>query len=138
MRGLKIVLWITGVLCFLSVVGVFLPVSTWSSITEFFGAEVIPESPMIEYMIRLMSATYVGVGIYFIILALDPLKYGVLVPFAGVASLLLGIICAVTGMIVKMPLMWFLGDAIPCIVLGILILVLWQQAKKAVQASNQN
>jgi hypothetical protein len=32
---------------------------------------------------------------------------------------------------VKMPNLWFLGDSSSCLVLGILILVFWQRARRA-------
>ena len=130
MRGLKICLWIAGVLCLLSVLGMFLPVSTWESMTEFFGIGSFPDAPLVEYAVRLMSATYVAVGVYLIILALNPMKYGIMVPFTGLAAVFLGVACALTGFAVKMPNLWFLGDSVPCIVLGILIIVFWRLAKK--------
>ena len=77
-----------------------------------------------------MSATYVAVGVFFIYLAMNPMKYGVLVPFSGMASLFVGIIAAVTGLAVKMPMLWFLGDALGCITIGALILIFWKQAKQ--------
>jgi len=131
MRGLKICLWIAGILCLLSVVGLFLPLSAFESLAGFFGIEKLPDSPLFEYAVRLMSATYVGVGVYFIILARDPMKYAVLVPFTGIAAVLLGAVCAITGLAVVMPALWFLGDSLSCLVLGVLILVFWRQAKQA-------
>ena len=133
MRALKVCLWIAGILCLLSVLGMFLPVSAWESIAKFFGLGSLhlPDSPLVEYAVRLMSATYVAVGVYLVILALNPMKYGIMVPFTGIAAVLLGVVCMITGVIVKMPVMWFLGDAIPCIVLGFLIVVFWQRAKLA-------
>lgn len=130
MRGLKICLWITGILCLVSVVGVFLPISAWESVAKVFGVDlVLPDSPMSEYMIRLMCVTYAGIGVYFIILALDPRKYGVLIPFSGIAAIALGLICWITGLAVGMPIAWFLGDALSALVLGVLIVVFWRLAK---------
>lgn len=130
MRTLKICLWITGILCLLSAIGVFLPISVWEPIAKVFGVELeLPDLPVIEYMVRLMLATYAGVGVFFIILALNPLKYGVMVPFSGAAAVVLGAVCAVTGSIVAIPARWFLSDSIPCVVLGFLIVVLWQRVK---------
>jgi len=132
MRALKICLWIAGVLCLLCVFGMFLPVATWESIVKFFGIESLDltDSPLIEYAVRLMSATYVAVGVYLIILALNPMKYGIMVPFTGLAAVFLGGACAITGLVVAMPVLWFLGDSIFCTILGVLILVFWQQAKQ--------
>ena len=133
MRGLKICLWIAGVGCLLSVFGIFLPVSAWESIVKFFGIEPLPDSPLFFYAARLMSATYAGVGVFFIILALRPVDYGIMVPFSGLAAVVLGVICAVTGFAVKMPNLWFLGDSLSCAVLGVLILVFWRQAKQTIK-----
>ena len=130
MRALKICLWIAGVGCLLGVFGMFLPVSAWESIAGFFGVESPPGSPLAMYVVRVMSATYVGVGVFFVILALNPAKYGVMVPFSGLAALFLGLVCGITGLAVGMPALWFLGDSLSCVVLGVLIVVLWQRAKK--------
>ena len=129
MRALKICLWIAGILCLLSVVGLFLPLSAFESIAGFFGIETLPDSPLIMYAIRVMSATYAGVGVFFVILALRPGNYGVMVPFSGLAAVFLGVVCGITGLAVGMPLLWFLGDSLSCAVLGVLILAFWQQAK---------
>lgn len=132
MRGLKICLWIAGVGCLLSVFGMFLPISVWESIAKVFGVQlVLPDSPLFVYVVRVMSATYVGVGVFFVILALHPMNYGVLVPFSGLAAIVLGVVCAITGLVVGMPTLWFLGDSLSCVVLGVLIVVFWRQAKPA-------
>jgi len=130
MRALKICLWIAGFGCLLSAFGMFLPISAWQSIAKVFGIESLPDSPVFVYAARLMSATYVAVGVFFVILALAPMKYGVMVPFAGIASVFVGVVCAIAGLTVVMPTLWFLGDSLSCVVLGVLILVFWQQAKQ--------
>lgn len=131
MCALKICLWIAGILCLLSVFGMFLPLGVLESIARVFGAQAFPDSPLFAYAVRVMLATYAGVGAFFVILALRPAKYGVMVPFTGLAAVLLGVVCAVSGLAVAMPLWWFLGDALSCGVLGVLILVFWRQAERA-------
>jgi len=130
MRALKICLWIAGVGCLLSVFGMFLPMPVFESIAKFFGIESLPDSPLLVYAVRLMSATYAAVGVFFIILALDPMKYGVMVPFSGVGAVFVGVVCAIAGLLTAMPLWGFLGDSLSCLVLGVLILVFWRQAKQ--------
>ena len=135
MRALKICLWIAGILCLLSVFGMFLPISAWESLAKFFGLESLPDSPLFAYAVRVMSATYAGVGVFFIILALHPMKYGVMVPFSGIASVFVGVVCGIAGLLAAMPTLWFLGDSLSCVVLGVLILVFWRQAKQTSQPS---
>ena len=133
MRALKICLWIAGILCLLSGFGMFLPISALESIAKLFGIESlhIPDSPLVEYAVRVMSAMAVAMGVYLIILALNPMKYGIMVPFTGLASVFLGVVCGITGLVVGMYPLWFLGDSLSCLVLGVLILVFWRQAKQA-------
>ena len=131
MRALKICLWIAGILCLLSIGGMFLPVSAWESFLRFFGHKSfdLPDSPLFEYAVRVGSAMAVATGVYLIILALHPMKYPVLIPFTGLAAIFLGVVCGITGLMVGMPVLWFLGDSLGCLVLGILILVFWQKVK---------
>jgi len=132
MRALKICLWIAGVGCLLSVFGMFLPVRLVESIARAFGIQLaLPDSPLCLYVLRVVSATYVGVGVFFIILALRPVNYGVLVPFSGLAAVFLGVVCGITELAVGMPVLWFLGDSLSCAVLGVLIVVFWRQTKQA-------
>jgi hypothetical protein len=130
MRGLKICLWIAGIVCLLSACGVFLPASKWDSITTFFGTESFPVSPVVMYFIRVMSATYAGVGVFFIILALRPMNYGIIVPFSGWTAVALGAVCWITGYVEGMPNLWFLSDSLSCLVFGALVVLFWQTAKK--------
>jgi len=130
MRALKICLWIAGIGCLTSVVGMFLPVRLVESLAKVFGGPAFPDSPLCLYALRVVSATYVGVGVFFVILALRPTDYGVMVPFSGLAAVVLGVVCAITGLVVGMPALWFLGDSLSCLVLGVLIFVFWRKARR--------
>jgi len=137
MRALKICLWIAGVLWLLSLIGVFLPISAWESVGKFFGAEPLGlvDSPLFVYMIRVGLAMAAAIGVYLIILALNPMKYPVLVPFTGLAGIFIGIVCGITGLLTAMPALWFLGDSLSCFIGGVLILIFWQKAKKTPKTS---
>ena len=108
----------------------FLPISVCQSVAKFLGVESLPDSPVFSYALRTVSATYVGVGIFFVILATAPMKYGVLVPVSAISAFLLGLFCAIAGLVTAMPTLWFMSDALVCMVLGVLIFVFWRQAKR--------
>ena len=129
MRTLKFCLWIAAIGCLLSVFGIFLPLSMLESFANIFGTQAFPDSPLFVYMIRVSSAMAVAMGAFFVILALHPMKYPALVPFSGLASVFLGLVCGITGLVVGMSPLWFLGDSLSCLVLGVLILVFWRKAK---------
>lgn len=130
MRELKICLWIAAVGCLLSVFGMLLPMRTLEAIAKAFGGEAYGDSPVFEYAVRVMSATYVAVGVFYVILALRPLDFGVMVPFSGLAGVFVGVVCGITGAVLAMPVMWFLGDSLSCVVLGVLIIEFWRRAKR--------
>ena len=67
MRALRVCLWIAGVACLVSVFGMFLPISAIESVVEAFGGEQFPDLPQCAYCIRVVSATFVGIGIFFVI-----------------------------------------------------------------------
>jgi hypothetical protein len=108
----------------------FLPLSVLESLAKAIGGQPFPDSPLLVYAVRVISATYVGVGVFYVILALDPMKYPVMVPFSGLAAVFLGLVCGITGLAAALPPLWFLGDSLSCLVVGILILIFWQQVRQ--------
>ena len=129
MRSLKIFLWIAAIGCLLSGFGTFLPVSMLESFAKVLGFQAFPDSPLFEYVVRVMSAMAVAMGAFFVILALHPMKYGAMVPFSGLAAVFLGVVCGITGLAVGMSPPWFLGDFLSCLIVGILIFASWKQVK---------
>lgn len=130
MCGLKVCLWIAAVGCLVSSVGVFAPVSAWDKVANVFGVESIPDAPVCEYMVRVMLATYALIGVFLAILAIKPMAYGIMVPFTAISSIVLGAVCMAVGIMACMPTQWFLGDSLPCLIIGALILVFWKKANQ--------
>jgi hypothetical protein len=108
----------------------FTPISTWESIAKYLGVEVLPDSPMFVYVARLTSAMWTMIGVFFIILAMNPERYNVMIPFSGLAMVFLGMVCWVTGLVMGMPPRLVLTDSLSSIVLGTLIFALWDKAKR--------
>lgn len=139
MFGLKSCLWIAGIACLLSVcVMFFLPISTWEYIAKFFDVESLPDLPIFLYVARLMSAMCTMIGVFFIILALNPAKYEVMIPFSGLAMVFLGMVCWVTGLVMGMPTRLVLTDSLSGIVLGTLIFAFWKKTKRSEQEHSIN
>lgn len=131
MRGLKVCLWMAAVGCLLSVVGLFMSPELIESLFNWFRVdEQFPDGALVMYMFRLMSGTSVIIGVFFAILAIDPSMYGVLLPFSGLAAVAVGMLCAVTGIALGVVPQWYLGDALPCVIIGVLIFAFWQKTKQ--------
>ena len=74
------------------------------------------------------------IGIFFVILARNPLKYGTMLPFAGYGLLCYGMFWFLGGLRYQLPVWTFSGDVIIGLVAGILILALRKRAMRAEQA----
>lgn len=129
MRGLKVCLRIIGVLCLLALVALFLPVAALESISNAFAPVKFPDSLAFAYVLRGVFATYAAVGVFYLLLARDPLGYGMLTPFSGAAAVFVGLACLVAGLITGVPAVWILGDAGSCTILGLLVLFFWGRAR---------
>jgi hypothetical protein len=57
------------------------------------------------------------------------MDYGIMVPFSGLSAAVLGVVCAITGITVGMPAIWYLGDSLSCAAIGLLIVFFWKKAK---------
>ena len=135
MKGLKSILWIAGVVCLLAVLGLVLPMSTLDQMTQVLGGVSLPEGPLVIYGVRAISATFVAIGVFYIMLARDPQRYGPMVPFSGAAAVFLGITCGVTGIALGLSVLVYLGDSAGCIIMGILILVFWNKSRRETETS---
>jgi len=129
MGKLRLVLWIVGIGCLLSLGTLLLPYSAVRSVAEALGGQDLPCTPAFVYAIRAIAATYVSIGVFYVILAISPTRYGIMVPFSGAAGAAVGLSLAVFGISGGLPVLWYLPDAVFCVVLGALIIVFWWGAR---------
>ena len=125
MRALRICLLITGLICMLGLFGLIAPINLLESLTNRFGTMEFPKSPVMAYSIRGISATYVAIGVFYLILAYRPREYWRLIPVSGLALIWVALCCLIAGVVTGIPRGWFLGDFLTCTILGILICVFW-------------
>jgi len=111
MKGLRVILWVCAIACLLSFVMLFIPWRFMAAWITSMGVEVLAAAPFKAYMARLILGTVGLVGIFFAILATDPLL------------IFMGLICLAGGIRYHLPPIMFYGDMIFCLVFGALILV---------------
>lgn len=123
MKGLKVVLWILAIVCLLCFLGVIFPWSWTSNIASIWGYDDITGfEGLLKYASRVGFATCGLIGIFFLILAFNPLKYGAMLSLAGLGLLLLGIVSLVWGIYYDFSWWIWLCDVLFCFIFGILIL----------------
>ncbi len=122
MKGLKVVLWVCGILMLLGFVEMLIPIRFMAEWYKPFDIE-LPLDAMTTYMARVCQAMAGLVGVFLVILAQDPLKYGPMVLLAGYGDLFLALTVLVWGSRYGLPpLMVWLGTA-AMVIIGVLILV---------------
>lgn len=97
MKGLKIILWICAISCLLGFVFAALPWRATAALFHLFGVPPPTAEPIIVYLYRLCLAMFGMIGIFFTILARNPLKYGAMLLLAAYGLLCYGVFCLVGG-----------------------------------------
>ena len=123
MKGLKVVLWICAICCLSGFVFAALPWRFTVAWFQWTGAEPPTPDAITVYAFRLFMAVSGIIGIFFVILARNPLKYGAMLQFAAYGLLCYGVFCLVGGIKYTIPLGTYLGDVIFGLVAGVLLLI---------------
>lgn len=126
MRGLKAVLVVIGVLCFLS--SAFGVVAPWSSIVRWLGIlglEAPPAHAAVVYSMRIGSLSFALIGIFFLVLASDPVRYRPMLVLAVCGCWAVAICALAAGWIAQMQPVWYVADVVSCALAGLLILAFW-------------
>lgn len=115
---LRIFLVCAGFGWFISVFGIFMPWSFVADQLEGLGAHNLPPDPMLNYWLRMTAGAFTFIGLLFFLLALCPLKYSCMIPFAAVFLLSEGLILLLANRILHLPLLPSLFDAVFCLLIG--------------------
>jgi asparagine N-glycosylation enzyme membrane subunit Stt3 len=124
MKSLKISLWVTGLGCLAAVPFIFIPWSYIGIITSWFNIEPLPNAPIVIYFYKTVFAVFGLIGIFFIILALDPFGYGIMLDLGAYGLMLFGVLTLILGLTLTIPIIVYLGDSLSGLFLGIIIKIL--------------
>nr|VFJ54652.1 MAG: hypothetical protein BECKFM1743A_GA0114220_101352 [Candidatus Kentron sp. FM]VFJ55168.1 MAG: hypothetical protein BECKFM1743C_GA0114222_101524 [Candidatus Kentron sp. FM]VFK09210.1 MAG: hypothetical protein BECKFM1743B_GA0114221_100985 [Candidatus Kentron sp. FM] len=130
MKALKIILWICAIGFALAFPFAALP---WPVITGFIHwVGIVPPDaaapPITVFMFRLALVTFGMIGIFFAILARNPLGYGPMLVLAAYGLVGYGVFCLVGSIGYGLPVLAFSGDVAFGIVAGLLLLVFRKKA----------
>lgn len=132
MKGLKIILWICAISCLLGFIFAVLPWQVMNTFIHWTGIRPPTAEPPTIFVIRLFAATYGMIGIFFVILAGNPLSYNAMLLLAAYGLIFGGIFYLVDGIKYGIPVWYCSQKAISSVVLGVLILIF---KKKAIRTS---
>ena len=130
MKSLKIALWVAAIGCLTAVPFIVLPWHVLDKIVLWFGFEPIPNDRLIMYILRVSCGVYGLIGVYFIILARNPLVYGPMLDLGAYGLAIFGLLSLIIGLSLEISPRVFAGDALSGLILGIVIIVLSSKVKR--------
>lgn len=129
MRSLRIALWFAAIGCLTATPFIFLPWAAVESIGSWFGIEPLPALPIAVYFFKVVFGVFGLIGVFFIILARNPLQYGAMLNLGAFGLMLFGLSALIFGFYLGIPAIVYIGDGLSGLVLGIAILVLSSRAR---------
>lgn len=133
MKSLKVTLWITAIGCLVAVPFIVLPWSVLEKIVLWFGIGSISNDPFVMYLLRVSCGVYGLIGVYFIILAKNPLNYGPMLNIGAYGLVLFGLLSLIMGVGLGISPKAYTGDFLSGLVLGVSIIVFSSKAKRDVK-----
>lgn len=130
MKSLKVALWVTAIGCLTAVPFIFLPWSVVESIGSWFGIESLPNSPIAVYFFRVVFGVFGCIGVFFMLLARNPLQYGRMLDLGAFGLILFGLLALIMGIAIGLPFIVYVGDGLSGLVLGIVIVISSSKSKR--------
>lgn len=134
MKTLQFFLWLAALGCLLAVPFVFLPWSTLDSLFSWFGIDPLPDTPIALYFYRLNFGIFGLIGVFFILLAKNPLDYGPMLNLGAFGLILTGVLAMLIGFSIALPPIVYLGDGLFGLVIGLAILWASGGARRALNS----
>ncbi len=107
-----------------SAFGVFLKWETAAAALQGLGAKPIPYDPMMDYWLRMAAGAFALVGTGYLLLAIFPRQYAVMLPWFGWVMIIEGVILLIHGLRLGLGPFPFVGDVAAAFAGGLGILTL--------------
>jgi len=101
---------------------VFLPVDWMIAAHAWLGMGEYPNRPLVDYLARSLSMFYGLFGILLILLASDVVRYRPLVRYAGIGSVIAGILMTFIGLHSGIPTYWSYHEGPSAALFGLCVL----------------
>lgn len=123
-RLIRFILRLTGTAVLLAAPFVFLPRSWHAEIHAWLGLGAYPEGPVIDYLVRTVSAMYALSGVFCWLVSFNVERYASLIAFLAEASIAFGLVATVVDFMNRLPWFWKWFEGPPAILWGIVVLAL--------------
>ena len=114
----------------ISVFGIFMSWPWMMGQLQGLGAGDVPSDPMLDYWLRMTAGAFTAIGIFYLLLAVNPKKFSAAMPLAALFLIIEGIILLIHGLRLGLEPIPFYVDVVFCILTGTGIWFLRNEAKK--------
>lgn len=129
LRLLRLFLTFSALTWGVCIVGVFASWPQVNSIAQSMGAKPIAYDLMLDYWLRMVCGAFTLVGVWYLVLALWPRKFAVVIPWFGWLMILEGVILLISGLRLGIGPFPFYGDVAASLLGGGGIVIFYKIAK---------
>jgi len=122
MTAAKTFLWICAIGLLASFILAVLPWQALMSWFEQLGIQAPERYPLTEFMFRVCFGLLGTIGIFFVILARNPLAYGPMLKLAAYGLIVWGLISCSGGIYYSFPAITYVGDLVFCVIAGVYLI----------------
>lgn len=122
--------YVLGIPALFAVVAVFMPLSWMAATHRWLGLGEMPTAPVVDYLARSVSAFYVLLGAFCLVIAADLERYRPLVRFLALALAAIGIVSTGIDLAAGMPWWWTACEGLFGIGVGLYMYVLTRSIRR--------
>jgi hypothetical protein len=130
-RLLRVALFFSALVWGVSAVGVFAQWETATGMLQGMGAKPIAYDPMLDYWLRMAAGAFALVGTGYLLLAIYPRKFAVILAWFGWIMVVEGLVLLVHGLRLGLSPFPFYGDVSASFAGGLGILLLRKAATES-------
>ena len=120
-RTIIIILRILGISALFAIPPIFFPYSWMNAIHDYLGLGEMPDTPIVSYLARSLSALYAAFGGMILLISTDVRRYRSLVFLWSIIFCLLGGVLFGIDLLSGMPASWTYLEGPPAIALGVVM-----------------
>ena len=120
---LKILLRGMGTLNLLAAVGVVMPRTWLEWFHQYAGMGAAPEAPLLEYVVRSLSAFYALYGGLLWVISSDTRRHATVIAYSGAAAIAFGLALLAIDLRLQLPAAWTWLEGPGAIAYGVLVLL---------------
>ena len=134
--AIVIILRVIGVTGLFAIPVIFMPYSWMNPIHDYMGLGELPDTPIVSYLARSLSAFYAILSSITLFVSCDIRRYRSFVKLWAIIVTVTGFVLLGIDITAGMPTSWTLGESPPTIAVG--LVVLWLQRKITVASDDHH